>query len=579
VKSYSLQFMIALMLLAGVACKQADSTKSPTARNTSKDSKTHVQRNEIFRQAEGMSKQLDRISNNVTIESERDFVNALSFCDCVSLAGRTILENKAKMGGALLEPFVPSIRMELRQNDKLKIALALPPQWSSVLIKAFGSDDEIMSQIRLTLSEKVKIGVGSNQLLSKLKFRFSPFPEWFTQDKSEEKTKGTFTMASQAARWNFVLGYSPLWKEGTEERAEDRQLQALHLMLLLSEWEYLFGLASNGAEGHFGGLTRSLQANESGFLKKYDARAGGEGGRFLSGRYSVTYDDTNSLDRALGGAEKWLSDTAEIDLEEQALIWTAGAQAFSKLRPKNRKHLSSFFTGQTPPMPDDVHKLGLSFLPGMETLLKEAFIDQSSRSIFAQSAILKPVPLKERKLAEVTTLGKLLRALTLWATELSDLSDAGFSGGTAKKLSTAPDALKKAAQLVSQNLLMSHIRAVGSGDQAPLEIVTDLTKGKVVSSSEAAELIVTLSWAERHLLQSPFLRGQLDRMFLWYADLYLAKLWKAEGSGARREDFIWALSLLKEMQESKVEDRGMIWVSSATQALENAVKSLGISSK
>lgn len=468
---------------------------------------------------------------------------ALAQCECDPVLYKSFMERTANGKGVLPQILMPSVREEIKSNTALQTLQKIP--LGGLLADFFASDEKLAGRIREGLAEKLTRAPGGSSLASRLDIRFDGFTPVAGRAPS-------FSVMDQIPRWMAVFSADGLWTGAETVDGSDHGLQTLELFRSLSEWTYMIGLDENTDGGFYGGLT--LRADGAGAVMNgpIDPRKGSDSKWFVSGAYTLKYDEKNARDLATSVKETWSHNNEPVTLDEQARLWHVAARAFGRLRPENRKSVATLFAGgEEALLPADSHTLPLAFLASIDTLLPEAFIDRDVRLIRASASFDG----KSSTPASLLALSRLVRALTSWSQELKTADQAGLNAETLRKVRGAPEELLPAIQLAVQTILANHVApAVHYNGSYGLALVDN---GKAVKIAEASEVLLALTEVEAQLLDSEFLRGRIQQIFDWYGGDLLQS-----GADISERELLWIKTAAR-AAERYAGDRAQVWVKDA----------------
>lgn len=502
-------------------------------------------------------------------QADPELLLALGQCECAEGAAGAVLKSLVTHRGALPQFLVPSVRDQIRNNPQLQTLLNLPLGLGNILQGIFASDAKIAEKIRAGLSEKVAKATGNDVAASGTAFVFDGFVDY-----TADTPTGGFDVSAQAKRWSFVFGQSALWTGGAGLAGNGNGLQAIAALQILSDFRYLLGLAPNPNGGFYGGLTVDPRALVGSPLTKFDPRIQVDEKRTITGKYQVTFPTSASaLDLALKAKETWTRSGDEITLAEQAVLWSAGALIFKRLRPENRAATAKMF-GPEPDfvLPLDTHRIALSLLPGLQFLTGEPFVDKDTRQVFQTAKLTPAVAGAVAPLAVPTSQARLIRALMSWSIELSNLTAAQLPPNELEKLAKAPLDMKEGVKLGIGNLFKYYFRdQTGVQNGVGYGIARDPNAEEWVSMGEAGEVIATLASAARLQLASPLLREMTSGALHWFAATYFQadRLALQKPSAA---DIIWSMTAFREAGKAIPDLTKLSWFQNDVAALEGAVK-------
>ena len=503
---------------------------------------------------------------------------SLSTAEFADAFGKSYLTSQAVMNGSLPQVLQPNVRKGILQNEKLKTLLRIADvlgNTGSILVDLFANDSELAKYIREAAGEIIaKTQKISFRLDRSLAFNLDAFSSPFLKEPgnivASDKFSVSFSMREQAAKWAYIFNRPKLWQkiEDNTILQVEPSLELLHLFRTLMEWNYLFGIDSNTDGKSLGGMTVSIEtamqpAESDNELSKFDPRQAYSLARCLTGNYTVSYPNKSYFDLAVSGGETWSNKREQLDIDEQVKIWTAAAIAFKKLRPKNRPTHLALFGGDNP-LPESSHFLAFAFLPSMEALLNGPFIDASERTIKQYACINCDQDVPSVK-ASLRSHVRLLKALSLWAKELSDINDIeGLDETVMVQLKAAPNQLIRAIQLGVQNVFRDFAKSVvlPDGRNALMLIDNETVVGSeitpIIDVAAAAEAAIVLQELESELLHSEWLKSRVVAVHSWLLNDVFLKMASesSEGQKVSAKDVFWFFQALKSYKNVKSEDRG-----------------------
>jgi hypothetical protein len=283
---------------------------------------------------------------------------------------------------------------------------------------------------------------------------------------------------------------------------------------------------------------------------------------YLSGSYTLSYDDKNSRDLATSVKEIWKHGNEAVSLDEQSRLWLTAARAFKRLRPENRKNIRALFGAEPEALlPPETHLLPLAFMTGMKLLLPGPFIEKDVRLIRAYAALDGA---GDEKQAKMVTIARLSRALTAWITELKTVASAGLDPDTLKKVEAAPEELQPALQLSVQTILKDHtIPATEAGGSYGLALHE---AGAAPDLADSCEVLVALMEIENDLLKSEFLRNRIFQLLDWFAGDVL----KSTGKVSVKE-LVW-IRAVAEAATAYADDRVNGWAPAVINFVDQKLK-------
>jgi hypothetical protein len=494
----------------------------------------------------------DRLTYNKSGLRSAEALWAMSQCDCFPGLFEDAMEKNSTARGVLPQILIPAVREEVKANTALQTLQKIP--LGGLLADFFASDEKLAEKVRAGLVQKLERAPGGSSIGARTAFRFDGFA-------AAAGSNDSFVVSDQIPRWMAVFAADGIWTDGQPVDSIDHGLQLLELLRTLSEWTYLIGLDANSDGGFYGGLTLKADGNRTAVQGPVDPRKDSGSSWFLSGTYTLKYDDASSRDLATSVREIWNHDQSAVSLDEQARLWHTAARAFARLRTDNRKNVATLFgSGGDAVLPPETHTLPLAFLGGVKTLLPTAFIDRDSRLIRASASF----DASDGNPAGLLTLARLVRALTAWSAELRTADKAGLDPSTVAKVSTAPDELKPAVQLAVQTILQQHVvPATQVGGAFGLALVGS---EKIVSLAEASEVLLALIEVESRLLASEFLRGRILQLLDWYAGDLLGK-----PADVSSRDLIWIRTVAQAARAYDDERTGS-WAGDVVQYADNLLQ-------
>jgi hypothetical protein len=473
-----------------------------------------------------------------------------------SMIARIASENAVRRG-VLPQILVPSVREEVSSNKMLPVIQSLPAGIGSILVNAFASDEKLTEKIQEGVQEKLNRGTasyGGSNLRTRLAFNFDHF-------SSSGNDKSTFDIASQAGRWNLAWAEDGIWTGGPPLDGYDHGLQVLGILRNLSEWSYLFGIGNGGNLSGIGGLTKRWESGNlviSRPLIPTDPLISNE---LLTGSFQIAFPtNVSSLDLATHGGEQWRSDVSTVPLLEQASLWLAGAKAFSRLRIDHRRFSSDLFTGISPVLSSSVSMLPLLFLNSMSTMLDGPFINSTSHKIYNVACAAENC-----ELADARSVARLALALARWNGAISNVDTAGLDAATQTKLLEATPKLKAALQLVIQTLTGELTEEVQVEGQQWLAVKTSINS-ILDRSSVSAEVIGTLTYIERNILNSELIRERITVL----ANGHAATFYRNSESIKTGESLVWNARMVRELELSKLGDV-LPWLQKGKETLKAAL--------
>jgi hypothetical protein len=480
--------------------------------------------------------------------------------------------NLAVSPGVLPELLVPTIREEIRANEKLKLLTSLNEEFASIARKLFLDERTILTEIRTALVEKIHTASGWGQNLAREKIRFSPFPPVGAFATAGADWAQFFSVANQAVRWNFIFSQEGMWTGVSPLSRTDHSYQLLGVMLALSEWQYMFGLSRTPAGLPYGGLTLATDNPTGSGLTEFDPRKPYSVSRFITGRYAVSYrPGMDAVDTVFNARETWTNIYDGLSLDEQAKVWSSAARILHRTRPRNRNFTSNLFDPVRGILPDETHFLSLVVLPGFQDLLGSRFINEETRKIrtyFPPGAVYEAEEvLDARRLMALT---RALEAVNLWYQELENISDINLSKDLTSELSSAGPTLKRGMQFLIQVILAQFGKTLEAGSNDMQLVVANGTPP--LTAAEAAEVITTLANAERTVLPSDFLHMKLGRLSDWFVREYLQRVNVDATTQLGTADLMWTLALLNALEGETTRGFPLPWLQPTATALRTMIQ-------
>jgi hypothetical protein len=474
-----------------------------------------------------------------------ELVWALSQCRCMPSATAELLKTYAMTEGVLTQFLVPRVRETIRANSQLKLVLSLPGLLKEVLKTLFANDKALATQVRENLSKKIAKVINA-ELKDSIDFRFD---HYLLSGKEGE----TFAIKDMVARWNLVFSVGNFWKNGKAVAFDNHGLQILESARALSEWKYAFALDKNSKGGYYGGLTFDTKEPQSGTLFRLDPREEPEARRTVSGSYSLKIpDDITALQLVMDVKETWVRSPEAPTIVEQAMMWNAGAEAFSLLRVDRRQKHTEALYGESDDflLPLEAHRLPLIFMSGVQGQLQDIFLDKELRSVKNSN--------NPEEIISLRVMSRLGRSLFSWISVLTDLDKAGLEADQLKRLSDAPDKMKDGLRLVLLNILKERKLA-------------DMEKESIADLAEGISLIVDV---DQNLLPSPHFQKEALEAFRKLVVLRFLPAWKGTSKQKMTsEDLIWFYTAAAAVSKYPIESHQIPWLKNLVATLE---KSLGV---
>jgi hypothetical protein len=239
----------------------------------------------------------------------------------------------------------------------------------------------------------------------------------------------------------------------------------------------------------------------------------------------------------------------------------AAARMLNRTRPSARTFTAPLYHPTTGIFPTELYSMPLIFLASIEDLLTKRFINEKELTI----KTLLPVPGGE-PIADLTgkpralALTRLLEALTLWHTELQNVSDIDVSPEMKTKLTNAPASLKKAMQFTASELLASSVRAIPGAPPSPSFVEVAFSGHTTVTDDIAAtaEVLTTLARMSRTAMRSQFLEERVSALVNTFGTQTLAMA-ATKPSKNPTSDVFWTLALFNEWELHNPNPSAMPW--------------------
>ena len=453
---------------------------------------------------------------------------------------------------------VPGIREALYESDKIKKILDLPEQWRKLLKDIYLDEqtfrDEILGELKPALAASTP---GAADFSTWPNFDFYLFPQ-FGEHKS-------FNIMDQVSKWSLIFGSQQLWEGSGFAYGESHLTQSVLAVSAFSEVEYLFGLGKNSLHGFsYGGLAINLESKSGLELEVYDPRLDDSWAGVFSGSYSVDYDESlEAWDLAMSARPYWSAQVDGIRLNEQALMWIMAAQIFETTRPSARENTSSLYKSGGGLLPDDVHLLGLAFLPSLEFLLSEYFIDADEKIIFDRIDLSSQFVASGR--ADMLTISRLVRALLSWAHIAESINgDDGLDSSATDRLKKGKETMMQASRLGIQKIITEYFTRDGS-----MLIPKDASGTPL---AVYAETLFVLMETNISFLKSHFLREQIIMAVSWFVEKHLPATLASERYQGSVADYIWINNFFKRLGDFSPQVRSEEWYVEILQLLDGVLK-------
>lgn len=467
-------------------------------------------KDDAFSGSSGLPEALQTSMASLPAIPDDEIIWAMSQCRCMPAAKAEMLKSTAVATGVMTQFLVPRVRETIRANEQLQGLLKVPGVLGDVLKNALANDQALAKQVRASLSEKIARVVNA-EIKDDIDFRFD---HYLTRGLEEN-----FAIRDMTARWNLVLSLGAFWRNEEPMAFGHHGLQVLETARALSEWKYLFGLDKDSQGGFYGGLTFETAEPLGQKLQRLDPREEPEARRTLSGTYKLSIpDDTSAVDLVMKAKELWTRNPEAPRIIEQAMMWNAGAYAFTRLRLDRRVEHTKALYGDSDAdlLPTESHLLPLIFMSGVQGLLQDKFLDKDKREI---KNLVDP-----GEVVDLRTLSRLGRALFSWISVLTDLDKAGLSAAQLEKLGTVPDRFKDALRLVQLAMLKDDHLFQDEGQS-------------IASLAEGISLIVD---TEQNLLSSELMQGKALLAFRQLVVRRVLPAWEGRsGETLTPQDVIW----------------------------------------
>jgi hypothetical protein len=480
---------------------------------------------------------------NFSVPSRWGFSNTNETMATLSITGFSrdyaskLLLSGATRPGVLPQILAPSVRTEVNTNGAFRFLRDKP--LGDSLLKQFATDENMAAEVRKTLSKMLTSGLanyGGSTFPQRQKFNFDHFVPGAAGDAS-------FDVQDQAAKWNLVWSTDGLFTGKAPIDGIDHGLQLLHVLKTMSEWAYLLGLDTDGNLAKFGGLTKRWENNSLISAKAVASSDPAFSSQVISGRYAVKVPrNISAIDLALRGGERWDSVIQPVMLQEQANLWLSSANAFSRLRADQRRYTYALYSGKDPVFGQGVDLLPLAFLASMANLLDGPFLEADSQRIFAFAC-----PDKNCQLADVRSIARLTFALARWVEATRGIASVPMDQAARSQIVDAQASLKKALQFSARALMgeMTESRYIAGRRWITVKVPNSL---KAESAGISAEVIGTLAYVERRILNSPLTRDRIRMMANGHAASYFVNA-DATTSG---ETILWNARMLRELNRSQM---------------------------
>lgn len=463
---------------------------------------------------------------------DEEFLMATAACRCTPRFAGGYQTSLMQTRGTLPQILVPSIRQEIWSQPLLKTLLAITPgnTIGSSIAGLFLKDSKINSEVRKGLSDKLRASLpgGSDAIAQhtlQLDLFQNPVQNLGNRDALAPKT---MMIGSQAAKWIHIFGTDNLWENSTPVRAPDHGVQMFATAASLLEWSYLYGLDKDQRQQALGGLTFDPRLGPNSAIGAFDPRVQAEGTGIVSGTYSVSFPEKSAIDSAINARELWKRAPSAITLDEQARVWLAAAMAFERLKPSQRR-MTQMFKSAGGMLPDEAHQLPLAFLPGMATLLDGGFVDTNALSINEVAYLQAVSTVSTERTAKLTSLAKMMRAMTLWSTTLDSIQNEKVEAATAQKLAQNQTKIKDVLRLSVQAVLDNHVQTrLTQSRLRGIGIVDSVTTQARPNLDVAAEVLIALTLAELRVFKGTQQGTDFSKKIIglhhWFAAEYLVDL-------------------------------------------------------
>lgn len=461
---------------------------------------------------------------------------ALSQADGRPTIKLKLLRRMLAAPGALPEILVPSVRLSIQTDPKV-LALLSSGGLGAVLSSLFLGDADLTLKIHEGIAEKVNRKLGGPALAPDLLWKFDAY----TDAATTSGVPNRFSVRQQTARWNFVLGVNDSWNSTTSPPpgATDRGTILLAALQVFSDWNHAFGITSGQDGVPIGGLLVPVQSPDPKKMLAIDRHSTTPQEVTLTGSYSVQYTSGSLLSMAMTPTDRWSHADQPIELSEQAMLWRSMAHAFARLRPDRRQGMTPFFEATGGPIPNDIHMLPLSLLPGMSRLLKDSFIDIENRKVRGQS--LTGTGTGQASLLAISRLGQ---AISAWQAALTNLDQAQVPANVAQQLEEAAAEFQRLLQLLTLNFL-SAVRPNTGGVGYQLDNINSNDQAHDPSVlATTAEVLTTLMRLEQNDLPSSFLRERLIGCVHGFAQAFMPLLVGEGQAPTSMADLVWTQQLL-----------------------------------
>ena len=497
--------VLSFLLISCGPAKQMDGLRSAG----SKDARAGDQ---IFSTYNGLG--ID--SQKITIVPNSDITGlqiALSACHCGPNISRLMFEHESTARRTLPQALTPKIREEIRKNPMLAALDGLPSILGNILTSLAASDDKMAVQIRdgvLKTLQPTLTAVGSGKFLPAAPFRFDLFGTSSELDISPSAAQKTsFTASTVATYWSLVFGADELWSAVASPTNPDVGAQTLEVVRTMAEWAYLLGIGGDGKPNGFGGIAFDIKIGPEQYAVPVPAEnIAADEGRFVSGKYSITYPNIPTIKLATKIQEVWKTSSNGMPLLEQATVWRSAALAFGKLRSDNSGNFRTLFTGDNPPLSQTSPGLPLVWLPAMGHYLKNFYINQDTHKIYAYGAPSEQIEQEEASLEALTMLGF---ALHDWIIATRNISKTDLRPEVIEKISGLDSQLKDPLRLTILTILNRFTKKIIINDLPWLAF----TDEKLEDTKINAAIALILS-TEQNVLKGDLLKARGSALFHWY---------------------------------------------------------------
>ncbi len=563
--------IFALISGLNLTCKQGSDKINAHVENNSKKFTLDVAQINTSHEIQKLNVNLKSWSE---IEQNSDLLWYLIQCECTPQVLKIYYKTSITKKGLLPQALVPAIRKQIISDPKIQQInnignSILPGTLGSILTPILVNDERINAAVREGLVAKIQTQFPkSTEIQSLPSINFDHFVP-------SGKYNQHLNIDDQVVNWLSVFEPDQMWTRNSTESQEKNskwpeEFQFFKLMRTLSEWQYLFGLSEPIQSKIPGGLTASI--NESS-LKIFDPRSA-QDERFLASLYLLKFNFSDSLTQAQQGGESWTLPEQNISLLSQSKIWYVAGKAFQRLRPEGRKNITSAFAGSNSLFPTETHQIPLAFLPGMKSLLKGPFIDEPLRLLRQFAFLPNSFPGKStdsNPKADIESTTAFILSLNIWIAQLSQLSDAGLSPETEKKLLEAPPTLKKALQFAVQTLLNEFIATEGyEGSSAT---VAKKNSSQFANATQVGQILKALCLTESTQLKSTLLNQKIEGLLNWSIAEFIFPKNNTSASNSNGDlSLVDLLSLTDGLQQCYLNAKTN--QSQTTDFLKNAIESL-----